>query len=155
MAKAWNISFKTLYSGQIMLPIQLIIPNYLVTLSHWRSITVSLETSPLYLLICLLMSINHKKCIKNSMENMHTDVRVDRVKQVKLELPWMELYCDKCWKQWQFLLKMSRCSGLTMKVNKTIIIPLVLVGFKISYIQLGAKHLSGHLPSHIQCVLME
>ena len=33
------------------------------------------------------MSIYHKKCIQNSMENMHTDVRVDRVKQVKLELP--------------------------------------------------------------------
>ena len=33
------------------------------------------------------MSINHKKCIKNSIENMHTDVRVDRVNQVKLELP--------------------------------------------------------------------
>ena len=33
------------------------------------------------------MSIHHKKCIQNSMENMHTDVSVDRVKQVKLELP--------------------------------------------------------------------
>ena len=33
------------------------------------------------------MSIYHKKCIQNSMENMATDVSVDRVKQVKLELP--------------------------------------------------------------------
>ena len=41
-----------------------------------------------------------------------------------------------------------------MKFDKTII-PLVLVGYKIGYIQLGAEHLSGHLPSHIQCVLME
>ena len=41
-----------------------------------------------------------------------------------------------------------------MKVYKTII-PLMLVGFKISYIQLGAKHLSGHLAPHIQCILME
>ena len=65
----------------------------------------------------------------------------------------MELHCDKCWKL-TISAEMSRCSGLTMKFNKTII-PLVLVGLKISYIQLGAKHLSGHLPSHIQCVLME
>ena len=65
----------------------------------------------------------------------------------------MELHCDKCWKL-TISAEMSRCSGLTMIVNKTII-PLVLVGLKISYIQLGAKHLSGHLQSHIQCVLME
>ena len=41
-----------------------------------------------------------------------------------------------------------------MKFNKTII-PLVLVGYKIGYIQLGAEQLSSHLPSHIQCMLME
>ena len=46
-ANAPNISFETLNSGQFMLSIQLIIPNYLVILSHWCSITVSWETYPL------------------------------------------------------------------------------------------------------------
>ena len=45
---AWNISFETLYGGQFMLTTQLIMPNYLIILSHWLSSTVSLETFPLY-----------------------------------------------------------------------------------------------------------
>ena len=34
-ANAWIASFETLYGGQFMLLSQLIIPNYLVLLSHW------------------------------------------------------------------------------------------------------------------------
>ena len=39
--------------------------------------------------------------------------------------------------------------------NKTIIIPLALVGYETGYGQLGATRLVGYLPSHIQRVLME
>ena len=46
-AYARNISLKTLYSRQFTLSTQLIIPNYLVILSHRRSTTVSWETYPL------------------------------------------------------------------------------------------------------------
>ena len=45
---ARNISFETLYGGQFNLTSQLIMPNYLIILSHWLSSTVSLETFPLY-----------------------------------------------------------------------------------------------------------
>ena len=38
--------------------------------------------------------------------------------------------------------------------NKTII-PFVLVGYEISYSQLGASRLVGYLPSHIQRALMK
>ena len=38
--------------------------------------------------------------------------------------------------------------------NKTII-PFVLVGYATGYSQLGATHLVGYLPSHIQRALME
>ena len=47
MANTWKISCKTLYSGQFILPTQLIILNYPAILSHWCSTTVSLETYPL------------------------------------------------------------------------------------------------------------
>ena len=40
-ANAWIASFETLYGGQFMLLSQLIIPNYLVLLSHWCNTTVS------------------------------------------------------------------------------------------------------------------
>ena len=36
-----------------------------------------------------------------------------------------------------------------------IIIPFALVGYEISYSQLGASRLVGYLPYHIQRVLME
>ena len=39
--------------------------------------------------------------------------------------------------------------------NKTIITPFALVGYETGYSQLGATHLVGYLPSHIQCALME
>ena len=38
--------------------------------------------------------------------------------------------------------------------NKTII-PFALVGYEISYSQLGASRLVGYLPSHMQRALME
>ena len=38
--------------------------------------------------------------------------------------------------------------------NKTIV-PFALVGYEISYSQLGALRLVGYLPSHIQRALME
>ena len=38
--------------------------------------------------------------------------------------------------------------------NKTII-PFALVGYETGNSQLGATHLLGHLPSHIQCALKE
>ena len=65
----------------------------------------------------------------------------------------MELYCDKCWKL-TISAEMSRCSGLTMKFNKTII-PLVLVGYKIGYIQLGAEQLSSHTYIHTYITLFD
>ena len=43
-AKTQNVSFETLYGGQLMLSTRLIILNYPVILSHWRSTRVSLET---------------------------------------------------------------------------------------------------------------
>ena len=46
-ANARNVSFETLYGGQFTLSTQLIILNYPVIISHWRSITVSLETYPI------------------------------------------------------------------------------------------------------------
>ena len=38
--------------------------------------------------------------------------------------------------------------------NKTII-PFALVGYETGYSQLGAMHLVGYLPSHIQCAPIE
>ena len=51
-----NVSFETLNGGQFTLSTQLIIPNYIVTLSHRRNTTGSLETYHLHSFIKLVDS---------------------------------------------------------------------------------------------------
>ena len=65
-AKAWNISFETIYDGRFTLSAQLIKPNYLVIHSHWCNITVSLEAYPLFqrsVLLHMVFQKNFKKYI--------------------------------------------------------------------------------------------
>ena len=52
-ANTRNVSFKTLYGGQLTLLTQSIKISYSVTLSHRRRTTVSLETYPLLFTICI------------------------------------------------------------------------------------------------------
>ena len=78
-ANAPNISFETLNSGQFMLTIQLIIPNYLVILSHWCSITVSWETYPLphWTTPATLIAPNYTYCTKVHLCHLLLDFMIE------------------------------------------------------------------------------
>ena len=54
-----------------------------------------------------------------------------------------------------FFARISNFKFLEFKENNKTIIPFALVGYETGYSQLGATHLVGYLPSHIQRALME
>ena len=54
-----------------------------------------------------------------------------------------------------FLLVFRTSKLLEFNEFKKTVIPLELVGYETGYSQLGATHLAGYLPSHIQRALME
>ena len=54
-----------------------------------------------------------------------------------------------------FFARISYFKFLKFKEFNKTIIPFELVGYETDYVQLGATHLVGYLPSHIQRALME
>ena len=54
-----------------------------------------------------------------------------------------------------FFARISNFKFLEFKEFNKTIIPFALVGYETGYSQLGATHLAGYLPSHIQRALME